>query len=125
LGYEFYVVDPQTGRPRELSQAYGPDAARAFLAKLDDLAYDITKLLEMLKNGKEAAPPQASKGTIYLAETSFDLREEREAIKRDLVRNGYEVLPDQPLPLLAADFNHIVRDQLSRCTLAVHLIGKN
>jgi hypothetical protein len=125
LGYEFYVVDPQTGRPRELSQAYGPDAERAFLAKLDDLAYDISKLLEIVKNGKEAAAhPPASKGTIYLAETSVDLRDEREAIKRDLVRNGYEVLPDQPLPLFADDFTEFVRDQLARCTLSVHLIGQ-
>ncbi|HYN20232.1 MAG TPA: hypothetical protein VE078_04675 [Thermoanaerobaculia bacterium] len=125
LGYEFYVVDPQSGRPRELSQAaYGPDAERAFLTKLDDLAYDITKLLEVVKNGKEeTAQPQTSKGTVYLAETSFDLRDEREAIKRDLIRNGYEVLPDQPLPLVASDFTQLVRDQLARCSLAVHLIG--
>ena len=124
LGYEFYVVDPQTGRPRELFQAYGPDTERAFLAKLDDLAYDIAKLLELVSNGKETALPQASKGTVYLAETSFDLRDEREAIQRDLVRNGYEVLPDQPLPLYASDFEEFVRGQLARCTLSVHLIGQ-
>jgi hypothetical protein len=124
LGYEFYVVDPQTGRPRELFQAYGPDAERAFLAKLDDLAYDIAKLLELVKNGKEVTRPQASKGTVYLAETSFDMRDERETIKRDLVRNGYEVLPDQPLPLYVSDLEEFVRGQLARCTLSVHLIGQ-
>ncbi|HKH47939.1 MAG TPA: hypothetical protein VKM72_25050 [Thermoanaerobaculia bacterium] len=123
LGYEFYVVDPQTGRPRELLQAYGPDAERAFLAKLDDLAYDISKLLELLHNGKDTHPPVASKGTVYLAETSFDLRDERETIQRDLVRNGYAVLPDQPLPLLASEFREFVRAQLARCTFSVHLIG--
>jgi Domain of unknown function (DUF4062) len=123
LGYEFYVVDPQTGRPHELFQAHGPDAERGFLAKLDDLAYDIAKLLEMLHNGGGTVQPRASKGTVYLAETSFDLRDEREAIKRDLIHNGYEVLPDQPLPLFAADFAELVRKQLARCTLAVHLIG--
>lgn len=123
LGYEFYVVDPQTGRPHELSQAYGPEAERAFLAKLDDLAYDIAKLLELVNNGKEAAEPQASKGKVYLAETSFDLREEREAVKRDLIRNGYDVLPDEPLPLFVSDFEEFVRNQLARCTLSVHLIG--
>jgi len=124
LGYEFFVVDPQTGRPRELIQAYGPDAERAFLAKLDDLAYDIAKLLELLENGGRSASPPASKGTVYLAETSFDLREEREAIRRDLLRHGYEVLPDQPLPLVAPEFASLVRDQVARCRLAIHLIGK-
>lgn len=126
LGYEFYVVDPQTGRPRELSQAYGPEAERAFLAKLDDLAYDITKLLELLRqNGGHAPEPVTHKGTVYLAEASFDLREEREAIKRDLIRNGYEVLPDQALPLVAGDFTSVVRAQIARSTLSIHLIGKN
>jgi hypothetical protein len=126
LGYEFYVVDPQSGRPRELSQEYGPETERAFLTKLDDLAYDITKLLELLRqNGGRTPEPAVRKGTIYLAEASFDLRDEREAIKRDLIRNGYEVLPDQPLPLLAQDVAAFVRSQLDRCTLSVHLIGKN
>jgi hypothetical protein len=125
LGYEFYVVDPQTGRPRELSQIFGPEAERQFLTRLDDLAYDVAKLLEELQTGGEAAPaPTASKGTLYLAETSADLREEREAVKRDLVRNGYEVLPDRPLPLVAAELEAVVRDQLERSTLAVHLVGK-
>ena len=62
---------------------------------------------------------------MFLAETSFDLREEREAIKRELVRSGYEILPDRPLPLIASDFESFVREQLARSTLSVHLIGKN
>jgi hypothetical protein len=128
LGYEFFVVDPQSGRPRELFQAYGPDAERAFLAKLDDLAYDIAKLLELLKSvdgdGNSSAPAQESKGTVYLAETSVDLRDEREAVKRDLLRNGYEVLPDRPLPLVAAELEAFLREQLVRSCLAIHLVGR-
>jgi len=127
LGYEFYVVDPQTGRPRELSQVFGPEAERQFLTRLDDLAYDVAKLLEELQAAGDAAAPApaaASKGTLYLAETSFDLREEREAVKRDLVRNGYEVLPDRPLPLVASELAAVVREQLARSSLAVHLVGK-
>ncbi|HXU29121.1 MAG TPA: hypothetical protein VN851_00970 [Thermoanaerobaculia bacterium] len=132
LGYEFFVVDPQSGRPRELFQASGPDAERAFLAKLDDLAYDIAKLLELLKHGNGngnghgngSAPLPASKGTVYLAETSVDLRDEREAVKRDLLRNGYEVLPDRPLPLVAAELEEFLRDQFARSVLAIHLVGR-
>jgi hypothetical protein len=126
LGYDFFVVDPQTGRPRELSHLFGPEAERQFLTRLDDLAYDVSRLLEELDGGHAAAAPAAAaaKGTLYLAETSFDLREEREAVKRDLVRNGYEVLPDRPLPLVASELEAVVREQLARSTLAVHLIGK-
>jgi hypothetical protein len=127
LGYEFFTVDEQTGRPRELLNLFGPEAERQFLTRLDDLAYDVAKLLDELETTGEEAPAGAvgaGKGTLYLAETSFDLREERDAVKRDLVRNGYEVLPDRPLPLVASELAATVREQLARCSLAVHLFGK-
>src|SRR5205085_116924 len=127
LGYEFFGYDAESGRPRELAPAYGPGSDRAFLVKLDDLAYDITQLLEMLhENGGAATAPAAeNKGTVFLAETTFELREEREAIKRDLIRNGYEVLPDRPLPLVAPDLTAAAREQLGRSSLSIHLVGKN
>lgn len=128
LGYEFYVIDPQSGRPRELSHFFGPDAERQFLARVDDLAWDVCQLLQLLKanGGAAAMQPQSTppKATVYLAETSFDLREEREAVRRDLLRNGYEVLPDGPLPLVAADLEAFVREQLAGCALSIHLVGR-
>ena len=126
LGYDFFVYDPESGRPRELAASYGPGSDRAFLVKLDDLAYDIAQLLEILhENGNATAPAAESKGTVFLAETTYELREEREAIKRDLIRNGYEVLPDRPLPLVAPDLTTEARAQLARSTLSIHLVGKN
>jgi hypothetical protein len=124
LGYEFFVHD-ERGRARELAQEYGPEADRAFLAKLDDLAYDIVQLLEMLRGGAASPASQPAKGTVFLAETTFDMGEERDAIKRDLVHNGYEVLPDRALPLVAAELDAVVREQLGRCKLSIHLIGRN
>jgi len=126
LGYEFFTYDTQSGRPRELLPAYGAAADRMFLAKLDDLAYDITQLLELLSQSTGSAPkPAPALGTVYLAETTFELREEREAIKRDLIHTGYEVLPDRALPLIDLDVDTMVREQLLRCTLSIHLIGRN
>ncbi|HKS23079.1 MAG TPA: hypothetical protein VJZ76_09805 [Thermoanaerobaculia bacterium] len=123
LGYEFFVYD-ESGRPRELSRDYGKE--RAFLTKLDDLAYDIAQLLDMMGDETTAAAPMAEpKGTLYLAETSYELREEREAIKRDLLRNGYEVLPDRALPLVAPELDAVVREQLARSTVSIHLVGRN
>jgi len=125
LGYEFFVTDPMTGRSRELYQAFGPELDHKFLARLDDLAHDICGLLETLRRG--TAPPNggAPRRTVYLAETSFDLRAEREAIQRDLERSGYEVLPDQALPLFASGFEALVREQLARSTLSIHLVGRS
>jgi len=125
LGYEFYVTDPQTGRARELSQAFGPDAERQFLTRLDDLAYDICQLLQMLAPEGEAAAASAEpRATVYLADTSADLKEERESLRRDLLRNGYRVLPDGPLPLVAAELAAYVQEQLASSALAVHLVGR-
>jgi len=122
LGYDFFVYD-EAGRPQELSQDY--DKERTFLTKLDDLAFDIAQLLDLMDNDAAAAAPPASKGTLFLAETSFELREEREAIKRDLVRNGYEILPDRALPLVGPELDAIVREQLERSTVSIHLVGVN
>jgi hypothetical protein len=122
LGYDFFVVD-SNGRPRELSKAYGQDREQQFLTRLDDLAYDISKLLELMKNGN--APARATKATIYLAQTSHDLNEEREEIQRDLVRNDFAILPDRQLPLVADDLATFVQGELSRCALSVHLVGQS
>src|SRR5438067_5938472 len=123
LGYDFFVYD-DAGRPRELSQDYGKE--RTFLTKLDDLAFDIAQLLDVIDNDAVSlAPAAAPKGTLFLAETSFELREEREAIKRDLVRNGYEILPDRALPLVGPELDAMVREQLARSKVSIHLVGLN
>ncbi|HYK00638.1 MAG TPA: hypothetical protein VE974_02710 [Thermoanaerobaculia bacterium] len=123
LGYDFFVYD-ESGRPRELSQEYG-GKERAFMTKLDDLAYDIAQLLDLMSNGHAIEAAAVSKGTVYLAETSYELREQREEIKRDLIRNGYEVLPDRALPLVAPELDELVREQLLRSKVSIHLIGRN
>lgn len=125
LGYEFFTYDRDSGRPRELAPATGAESDRTFLARLDDLAYDIAQLLELLE--KQSGMPRAepAKGTVFLAETTFELREEREAIKRDLIRNGYAVLPDRPLPLVSDELDAAINEHLSHSKLAIHLVGRN
>src|SRR5262245_233190 len=45
LGYEFYTVDSDTGRVRELSQLSPPDFQKLYWIRLDDLAHDIADSL--------------------------------------------------------------------------------
>lgn len=128
LGYEFYQVEKQTGRPRELNPEVDPDTTRSYWRKLDDLAYDIHQLLESLKRPQDDPATQKGEGpgiTVYLAETTFDLRDERDSIRRELQQRGYTVLPDGPLPSNAADFQRTVREYLKRSRLSIHLIGEN
>jgi len=127
LGYEFYEIDRSTGRPHDFIKIFGPEAERNYWVKLYDLAYDIRQLLVIIKKSKEGSVepvPPLNKTTIYLAETTFDLNNERDKIKRELQQRGYIVLPDQPLPLNAPDFQKVVCENLERCTLSIHLIGK-
>jgi TIR domain len=127
LGYEFFKVDSETGRVRELDEVFGAEAQREFWLKLDDLAHDICCLLEMLaEKGKTSAESvQVEQKTVFLAETTSDLTEQREALKRDLVQHGYTVLPAHPLPSVASKLRTAVLEDLERSKLSVHLIGKN
>src|SRR5262249_13942502 len=91
LGYEFFTVERDSGRQRELGPMSPPDSQSLYWVKLDDLAHDIAELLKILAgqmSGTPSAPP-ASKGTVYLAETSSDLRDRRDAVRRELLGQGY------------------------------------
>ena len=132
LGYEFFSTDPETGKVRELDEIFGPEAHREFWIRLDDLAHDIVQLLEAMEadpaegnTAPSAALPAAAGETVYLAQTTADVREQREALKRDLQQQGYDVLPDQPLPDDADEASVFIRENLARCRMSIHLIGKN
>lgn len=127
LGYEFYVADPESGRPQELDQGIGADGERRYWAKLDDLAYDIADLLKTLASADAVvgAATASDKGKVYLAETSFDLKEERDEVKRDLQRQGYSVVPDTQPPFVAGELREWVRQHLADCRLSIHLVGKS
>ena len=121
LGYEFFKEDPVTGKMRELDEIFGPDAEKDFWLKLDDLAHDICELLKLLPPPPNPIP---ARGSVYLAVATAELKDRREAIKRDLVQHGYTVLPDRPLPLAVAEVEAAVREDLARCRLSIHMIGR-
>jgi len=127
LGYEFFRVDPDTGRIHELDEVFGPEAQKEFWIRLDDLAHDVCCMIEMLEASQAAACPidPIDAVTIFLAETTSDLREQREAIKRDLQQHGYTVLPARSLPLIASDLKAAIRGDLARCRMSIHLVGKS
>jgi hypothetical protein len=124
LGYEFFKIDPETGKVRELNDIFGPEAQRDFWIKLDDLAHDICYLLEMLHDS-EASSLQPKAQAIFLAETTCDLREQRETLRRDLQQHGYMVFPTSPLPCVASEVKAAVSEDLAKCQLSVMLVGKN
>jgi hypothetical protein len=129
LGYEFYQMDQQTGRPVEYGQGLGKHRDQRYWDKLNDLAWDIKQTLSAIKPppGPVApAPfPPESKGAVYVAETSYDLSEDRDRIKRELQERGFEVLPDRELPYKSPVYQEAVREYVARARLSVHLVGAN
>lgn len=136
IGYEFFQLDPTTGKPREFIYNSGPSADLHYWTKLDDLAYDIHQLMMTLKTeaaaeadaaaaaAEQAAAPAPLPGvTVYLAESTLDLSAERDQIRRELQQRGYRVLPDKPLPLNDTDLRAAVSEDLRRSKLSVHLVG--
>lgn len=123
LGYEFFKEVPGTGRFRELDEIFGPEAERDFWVKLDDLAHDICALLRLLK--EESTGEKARNDAVFLAETTSDLRAERDVVRRALQQQGYIVLPARTLPLSAAEVANAVREDLERCRVSIHMFGSN
>jgi hypothetical protein len=141
LGYEFYQFD-RSGRPVEFGRLFGSEAERQYWSKLNDVAYDIYQLLGNLER-RVAVEVDSSveisgsvaqgngtgervvalKPPIYLAETTFDLTDERDKIWRELQQRGHLVLPDQALPPYNPAFERLVQENLERCRLSIHLIG--
>ena len=125
LGYEFFVVDPDTGNFREFDEQFGDQYRQKFLMKLDDLAQDLKALLEFVESPNVVDKREVGgQGTIYLAVTTHDLQEQQDAIRRDLQQHGYTVLPAQTLPTVGSDVETAVRADLARSSLSVHLVGK-
>ncbi|WP_028296734.1 toll/interleukin-1 receptor domain-containing protein [Olivibacter sitiensis] len=134
LGYEFYHVDPSTGRIKEYNQAFGQQSEMAYWEKLDDLAHDICAFLESLSEPiavSTSSQPNALKSTVsqktkvFLAESSYDTQEFRDSLKRELQDFGYQIFPDKQLPLMAPPLHESVKKYLGESTLSIHLIGEN
>jgi len=126
LGYEFYERDQASERVREFDNEIGSqrEKDKRYWDKFEDLVWDIHEAIKFL----ESPTPTNHTSTdvsIYLAETTSDLSEERDKIKRELQQFGHTVFPDKALPLNGPTLQQTVRGYLERCRLSVHLIGEN
>ena len=65
------------------------------------------------------------KATVYLAETTSDVREQREALRRDLQQHGFRVLPDRPIPHDKTRRIPVILQDLAQSRMAIHLLGRH
>jgi len=125
LGYDFYRIEPEHQRLRELRLRSVDDRER-FLGVLEDLAQEIKEALVVLESSglaRDAARNGSRRTTVYLATTSSDRKDDYEQVRRELIERGHPVLPDRPLPLEEAALVQAVRSDLDRAGLSIHLIG--
>lgn len=129
FGFEFYEQDPDTGRIREFDEMFGPTLKQRFHERVYDLAHDVSELLRARRRIGGGVRQARDSGdvaqVVYLATTTSDVQDERDRIRRELIERGYLVLPDSALPLSAQESERFVQNCLSKCCLAVHVLGQH
>lgn len=139
LRYEFFTIDNKTKRPEEFRPEPGGNRDHRYWNKLADLAWDLKELLsemgtrpEPVEDGRnvlsdspeENNSPDEKKKTIYLAETTEDLAEQRRQIKEELRLHGYKVLPERPLTYVFGAYSEEVRKNLAQAEASINLMGR-
>ncbi|MDX2196593.1 MAG: hypothetical protein NW207_09265 [Cytophagales bacterium] len=124
LGYDLFYTNEVTGELSEFHDFFNLDAERNYWLKLVDLAYDVASLIKNFRNlDITTGNMPAENNIVYLAETGADLKLHRDNIKRDLIRHGFKILPDKPLPINATEIEVAVKKDLESSRLSIHLIG--
>jgi len=124
LAYEFYERNEASQRVYEFDAEISGQGEKdkRYWSKFEDLAWDLHELIRFLEAPQP--PGKLSGATIYLAETTSDLAEQRDKVRRELTQFGHTVLPNKALPLEVGAFQTAVRDYLQSSQLSVHLIGE-
>lgn len=120
IGYSFYR--DEGGRIFEYDPRFGDAALQAFWSELNELSYAVCNLLKALSGEKPVNVTPSSDITVYLAETGYDLADDRERLRRELQQFGHTVLPDAALPY-TPEYAERVKADLARSRFSIHPIG--
>lgn len=126
LSYDFFDQDSETNRIREFDESYGESAAQRYYEMIYDLAYEIA---DAIKKAQQSGPTGSGsinqlRKSIYLAESTSDLRDQRENLRREFLEQGHLVYPDRSLPIEHEELESVVQDYLDDCDVIIQLIGE-
>jgi hypothetical protein len=126
LGYAFYRYDPVKERHIEFEYEVFQHQNvlhkdLEYWSKLGDLVHGIESFLGYDNNSPKVVKPTSV--AVYLSETTFDLQEARNELRRELEQHGYVILPDRPLPFDEGQLKTEVSRYLRHSKLAIHLVG--
>lgn len=128
LGYKFWLLD-DFGNPRILAFPKPNPEEYQYYQKLDDLSRQLAAQLKNLKQEYENASPTITpinntvnaKQTIFLAEVTQDLEEQRQEVKRYLEQQGLEILPNKQYSF--ANIQQDLDQDLAKSCLFVQLLS--
>lgn len=126
LGYNFFHKDPLTNEVIQYTDFTSPESQKTFWMRLYDLAYDISKIQQELTSADheiKSIKEQINKEYVYLSAVGSDLENDRSVIKRELQRSGFQVLPDNAIPDDIDAGLRMIKNDIARCKMAIHLVG--
>lgn len=112
--YEFYEYDIDSEIIIEYNNT-GRLPDYKYWVKLDDLVHGIIRYTE----GKD----QDSVG-VYLASTTIDQKQVREALARNLKHQGFTIFPKESYSQDDPNLKEKIKTNLSKCALSMHLMGE-
>lgn len=117
---EFQFFTTENLKNKTFDTLNGRKTAQAFGLKVIDLVFEISRVLYKKNQGSEGKEIR----TVFLAETSYDQIANRDDVKRELRRHGFEVLPRVPFSSDLGEFEKQVKNCLEKADLTVQIIGE-
>jgi hypothetical protein len=133
LGYRFWLQDREGKAPRTLAIPNPKPDEPEYWDRLLDLSTDLAQELKKLKTTAQMQPigsiPSVKGVTqelsVFLAETTDDMEEQREEVKGYLKQAGLRVLPESYYPRDdPAAFQRMMERDLAQCELFVQLLSR-
>jgi hypothetical protein len=116
--YKFFEFNHRNYKLIDYNPDIPGDSENGFWEKLSDLSYDI-------KISNTLSPENSKKeNSIYLAEVTDDQEKNRERIKRELILQGFQVIPSYSLSREIDEFEKKVTEELNQCILSVNILGE-
>jgi hypothetical protein len=130
LGYRFWVIDQEGAPPRILGEPKPDPSDPRYYDRFTDLCVDIAdelyRLKELEKGDSSAVvfPKGNYAATVFLAEVTDDLEDERDEVRRYLIEKNVRVLPENLYSRNPGQFRASVEKDLKDCSVYVQLLSK-